>query len=55
MLFAAKVLAAAAVKLMTDPQRRQAALEEWKETMDGTQYLCPIPPEVMPPVVKPPV
>ena len=50
MLFAAKVLALTAVKLMEEPERVEQAKAEWRTAMQGKTYVCPIPPEVMPPV-----
>lgn len=55
MLFAAKVLAGAAVKLMSEPARIEKAKAEWRDTVAETEYICPIPPEVMPPAVEPSV
>ena len=50
MLFAAQTLALSAIKLMTQPERIQAAAAEWKTAMAGTTYICPIPADIMPPV-----
>ena len=51
MIFAAQTLALSAIKLMTQPERIQQAAAEWKTSMAGTTYICPIPADVMPPVV----
>ena len=51
MIFAAKVLALTAMKLIEDPQLVEQAQAEWRQQMKGIQYICPIPPEVQPPVI----
>ena len=43
MIYAAKTLAAAGVRLAEDPQLRKKAKEEFDEMMNGETYVCPIP------------
>ncbi len=45
-LYAAKILAAAAVDLFHSPETVTKAAAELKERTDGHPYVCPIPPEV---------
>lgn len=49
MLFAAQVIAEAAKKLYTDEELLKQAIEEERRRTEGKQYICPIPPEVVPP------
>lgn len=51
MLYGAKVLAAAAVKLSENPELVKQAKEEFDEAMKGKSYRCPIPKEI--PVPQP--
>lgn len=46
MLFGAKVMAAAAMKLVDNPKLVEEAKEEFKKQMNGKTYKCPIPKEV---------
>ena len=46
MLRAAKLMAAAAYKLMADPAKLQAAKEEFSAGMAGTSYECPLSDEL---------
>ena len=46
MLRAAKLMAAAAYKLMTDPERLQAAKDEFASRMGGKVYECPLSDEL---------
>jgi len=43
MIFAAKVMAGAAIDLIDDPTVIEAAKAELKDTLDGESYVCPIP------------
>ena len=43
MLYAAKTLAAAGVRLAEDPQLRKQAKAEFDDMMNGETYVCPIP------------
>ena len=45
------VLALTAMKLIEDPKLVEQAQAEWRQQMKGIQYICPIPPEVQPPVI----
>lgn len=53
MIFAAKTLALTCMKLIEQPELVAQAQAEWEGKMKGVTYVCPIPPEVMPPVVQP--
>lgn len=46
MLHAGKVMAATAVELLLNPKIIDQAKEELKEKLDGSTYVCPIPPEI---------
>lgn len=46
MLYGAKVMAATAMKLVDDPKLVEQAKEEFKQSMKGQSYKCPIPKEV---------
>ncbi len=48
MMFAADVLADAAVRIIDDPEIAARAREEFDLVTDGKKYECPIPPEVKP-------
>lgn len=48
MLYAARVLADTAKKLIDDPTILPKAKEEFLSETDGKPYRCPIPPEIMP-------
>jgi len=50
LIFAAKVMAATALDLLTKPELLQAAKEEHKKRLRGRKYKSPIPPEVKPPL-----
>lgn len=43
MIYAAKTLAAAGVRLAEDPKLREQARAEFNEMMNGKTYVCPIP------------
>jgi aminobenzoyl-glutamate utilization protein B len=43
LLFAAKAMAVATVELLLEPERLDAAREEWKKRMDGRSYSSPGP------------
>lgn len=51
MVHAAKVMAATAVAVITDPALLAAAKAEHAARLAAAPYRCPIPPEVVPPVV----
>ena len=51
MLYAAEVLARAAVKLLEQPERIAKAKEEFDERMEGQSYECLIPADVKPHVL----
>ena len=51
MLFAGKVLAAAAIDLINDPETLAQAQAELKESMGGNPYFCPIPKDVPIPTI----
>ena len=46
MLYGAKVLAAAGVKLVENPDLVQKAKDEFNAAMKGKSYNCPIPKEI---------
>jgi len=52
MLFAAQVLAEAAEKLYTDNGLLQKAIREEQQRTGGKKYVCPIPPEIVPPAFR---
>ncbi|WP_411678367.1 M20 family metallopeptidase [Caproicibacter sp.] len=52
MLLAAKTIALTAAELFEHPEIVSRAREEWKETLHGESYLCPIPPEVEPAALR---
>lgn len=43
MLYAAKVLAGAAIDLINDPDKLAAAQAEWAAALADEPYVCPIP------------
>jgi len=53
MIFGSEVLAAAAIKMMEEPEHLVAAKAEFDEAMKGNPYKCPIGPEI--PVPQPQV
>ena len=53
MVYAAKVMAATAKRLIEDPATREAAKAEHKACLEKTPYICPIPDDVAPPIIKP--
>jgi len=50
LIFAAKVMAATAIDLMTDDDLLNEAKEEFKQRLRGRKYKSPIPPEMKPPL-----
>lgn len=46
MLYGSKVMAAAAMKLVDEPELVETAKEEFKKQMNGKTYKCPIPKEI---------
>ena len=51
MLYGAKVMAAAGMKLIDEPELLEEAKEEFRKQMNGKTYKCPIPKEI--PVPQP--
>lgn len=51
MIHAAKVMAATAVSLISKPEVLGQAMAEHKAKLEKTPYVCPIPPDVRPPVL----
>jgi aminobenzoyl-glutamate utilization protein B len=49
-VFAAKVMAASVVDLLTQPELLQAAKEDWAKRMRGLVYKSPLPPDLRPPL-----
>ncbi|NNF72437.1 MAG: amidohydrolase [Rhodobacteraceae bacterium] len=52
MVYAAKVMAATAKRLIEDPALRAQAKEQHAAYLQKTPYVCPLPDEVAPPIVK---
>jgi aminobenzoyl-glutamate utilization protein B len=52
MLHAGKVIAATAAEVMQHPEILAQAKDELKERLDGGVYVCPIPPDVQPAVLR---
>jgi aminobenzoyl-glutamate utilization protein B len=50
LVFATKTMAGSAVDLITKPDLLKKIQDEHKERMTGKKYVCPIPPEVKPPL-----
>ncbi len=50
LIFAAKIMAATALDLLTKPEILQKAQEEHRRRLRGRKYRSPIPPEVKPPL-----
>ncbi len=50
LIFAAKVMAASAIDLMTNEELLKRAWDEFKGRLKGRTYKCAIPPEIKPPV-----
>lgn len=48
MAHAAKTLATTGLALMTSPELLASAKKEWREKTEGSEYVCPIPADVMP-------
>lgn len=55
MIWAAKIMAATARSLIEEPALIKAAQAEHQEQLTETPYECPIPDDVRPPLVAPPV
>jgi len=51
MIVAAKTLAATILDLMTQPNLLAAVRAEWETETCGKTYICPLPPDAVPPVV----
>ena len=52
MLHAAKIMAGTAIALIESPAILKAAKDAHAKTLARTPYVCPMPPEAMPPIVK---
>jgi aminobenzoyl-glutamate utilization protein B len=52
MIHAAKVMAGTAKLLIEDPSILAAAQEEHRKHLARTPYVCPIPKEATPPIIK---
>jgi len=48
MAHAAKALASTGLSLMTSPELLESVKKEWLEKTEGSDYVCPIPADVMP-------
>jgi len=48
MAHAAKTLASTGLSLMTSPELLESVKKEWMEKTEGSDYVCPIPADVMP-------
>ncbi|QCM12166.1 amidohydrolase [Agrobacterium tumefaciens] len=48
MAHAAKTLASTGLSLMTSPELLESVKNEWREKTEGSDYVCPIPADVMP-------
>lgn len=48
MAHAAKTLASTGLSLMTSPEMLESVKKEWLEKTEGSDYVCPIPADVMP-------
>ncbi|HCV72097.1 MULTISPECIES: M20 family metallopeptidase [Agrobacterium] len=48
MAHAAKTLASTGLSLMTSPELLESVKKEWLEKTEGSDYVCPIPTDVMP-------
>jgi aminobenzoyl-glutamate utilization protein B len=49
-LFAAKVMAATALDLLTKPEELQKVREAWEQAMEGRTYRSPLPADLQPPL-----
>ncbi|MFH1084306.1 MAG: amidohydrolase [Chloroflexota bacterium] len=49
-LFAAKVMAASVLDLLTQPDLVERAKADWRKRMEGLTYKCPLPPDLKPPL-----
>jgi len=52
LLHAGKVMALAAIELFEHPELVQEAKQEYERQLGGERYICPIPPEVLPPPLR---
>jgi aminobenzoyl-glutamate utilization protein B len=52
MLMAGKIMALSALELFEKPELIDKAKSELKERLHGEKYVCPIPPDVKPPLNK---
>jgi len=50
LIFAAKVMAASVIDLMTNEELLKKAWDEFEERLRGRKYKCAIPPEIKPPI-----
>ncbi|MFR8165320.1 MAG: hypothetical protein ACLU8D_04240, partial [Enterocloster sp.] len=46
MIYGAKVMAAAGIRLMEDRELREKAWEEFRRETEGASYHCPVPEEL---------
>ena len=46
MIYAAKVMAVAGARILENPKIAEEAMAEFKASMGGKEYVCPIPDEV---------
>ena len=53
MVYAAKVMAATARRAIEDPALIEAAWAEHNAHLAKTPYVCPIPDDITPPILKP--
>lgn len=53
MVYAAKVMAGTAVDLLSDPEQLAAAKADHNKRTTKKPYICPIPPEVKAPILRP--
>jgi aminobenzoyl-glutamate utilization protein B len=49
-IFAAKVMAASVIDLLTEPDLLGRAREDWQQRMKGLEYRSPLPPDLKPPL-----
>jgi aminobenzoyl-glutamate utilization protein B len=54
MMYAAKVMALAAIELIVDPDRLAAARREFEAQLAKTPYICPVPDDLEPPFYEHP-
>ena len=52
MIHAAKVMASTARALIEDPKNLKEAKEDFDSQVSKNPYICPIPKDILPPVMK---